>query len=223
MAATRTLAELRTEARQRADMETDDDFIADTELTRMINQSIREVYDLLLESFGQEFYYTTATISVVAGTSAYSLPTAFYQLLGVDVSLGSNEYMALRPFQFHDRNSTEAGLGWGYPDGVKYRIMGSQIHFRPIPTAAETVLVHYVPYPTSLSADGDTFDGINGWEELVVVDTAAKMLEKEESDAAPLYKRKAELMERIRGMASRRDAGFPDSVIDVHKPTWRYF
>lgn len=216
MAATRTLAELRTEARQRADMETDDSFIADAELTRMVNQSIRELYDLLVEALGQEYFYTTATIATVAGTTAYALPTAFYKLLGVDLSLGNGEYMELRSFQFHERNNTIPGLGWGYPDGPRYRIMGANIHFRPAPTGVESILVHYIPYPTSLSGDTDTFDGINGWEEYVIVDCAAKMLEKEESEAGPLYKRKAELMQRIQGLAGTRDAGFPESVIDVH-------
>lgn len=223
MAATRTLAELRTEARQRADMEQDDDFVTDTELTRMVNQSIRELYDLLLEALGQEFFYTTGTISVVAGTTAYNLPTTFYQLLGVDVSLGAGDYMALRPFSFHERNEEMSGFGWGYPVAARYRIMGTQIHFRPTPTQAETVLVHYIPYPTSLSGDSDTFDGINGWEEYVIVDVAAKMIEKEEGDAAPLYKRKQELMARIQGQAAKRDAGFPDRVIDIHANTWRYY
>lgn len=223
MAATRTLAELRTEARQRADMETDDSFVADTELTRMINQSIRELYDLLLESYGHEFYYTTGTLSIVAGTSAYNLPTTFYQLLGADLDLGGGEYMELSPFTFLDRNQGVAGFGWGYPDGPQYRIMGSQIHFRPTPVASATVLLHYIPYPTSLSADGDTFDGINGWEEYVVVDVAAKMLEKEESDAAPLYKRKLELQQRIQSQASKRNAAFPDQVTNIYRPTWRYF
>lgn len=223
MAATRTLAELRTEARQRADMEQDDDFVTDTELTRMVNQSIRELYDLLLESLGHEYFYTSASISIVAGTQAYSLPTAFYQLLGVDLVISATENMALRPFQFHERNEDMYGMGWGYPDGPRYRIMGSQIHFRPAPTASDTVTVHYIPYPTSLSADGDTFDGINGWEEYVIVDCAAKMIEKEEGEAAPLYKRKAELMQRIQGQASKRDAGFPDAVIDIHANTWRYY
>jgi hypothetical protein len=178
---------------------------------------------LLLEAFGQEYFYSTQSLATVNGTQSYSLPSTFYQMLGVDVDLGGGEYMSIRPYNFHERNAHMLGFGWGYPDGVQYRIMGSKIYFIPVPTAVENVLLHYIPYPTSLSADGDTFDGINGWEEYVVVDCAAKMLEKEESNADHLYKRKAELQQRIQGMASRRDAGFPERVVDIHANTWRYY
>lgn len=218
--ATRTLAQLRTEARQRADMETDDSFIADSELTRMINQSIKELRDLLIENQGHEFFLTTQVITTVAGTSSYALNSAFYQLLGVDVTVGGSVYTAL-PFNFHERNSFLNSSGWGNCP-VYYRIEGSNIVFIPTPGGAHTVTLWYIPQFTDLSSDSDTFDGISGWEEYVVVDAAMKMLEKEESDTSALMARKMVLVDRIRSLAAKRDAGMPARIVDVYPyyPYW---
>ena len=46
-----TLAELRTQARNRADMESSE-FVTDTELTDYINSSIAELHDILIQSYG---------------------------------------------------------------------------------------------------------------------------------------------------------------------------
>ena len=210
---TRTIDQLETEARQRADMESDDSFITSAEAFRMINQSIKELYDLLIENQGHEYYITTQSISTVAGTSSYALNSAFYQLLGVDATVGSTVF-TVRPFMFQERNAYSLGAGWGGLEPVYYRVEGSNIVFIPAPMAVHSVTVWYIPQFTDLTT-GQTFDGINGWEEYVVVDVAMKMLEKEESDTSHLMTRKALLTERIKALASRRDAGSPSRVVDV--------
>lgn len=62
--------------------------------------------------------------------------------------------------------------------------------------------------------DGETF---NGWEEYVVIDSAIKCLQKEESDVSMLMAQKQALIKRIENMAANRDAGEPDSVTDVYR------
>lgn len=223
--ATRTLSELRAECRQRADMETDDSFITDAECTRMVNQSIRELYDLLLANQGQEFYITSATITSDGRTNGtYALPNgtlyssapAFYRLLGVDAEAGTSEQRTLHPFKFHERNQyVGLGVGWSRYDDVRYRIQGSNIVFMPAPQNGMSITLWYVPQITALSGDSDTFDGFGGWEEYVIVDVAAKMMEKEESDSTALLLRKAQLTSRIEGLASERDQAYPETVIDV--------
>ena len=68
-----TLAELRTQSRQRADME-NSNFISDTELTSYINNSIAELHDIMAEAYGSEYFVTTTTFSVTSGDDTYSLP-----------------------------------------------------------------------------------------------------------------------------------------------------
>ena len=57
-----SLTELRTLTRQRADME-NSQFVTDTELTRYLNNSWGELYNLIVENFNEDYYTTSSTIS----------------------------------------------------------------------------------------------------------------------------------------------------------------
>lgn len=218
--ATRTLLQLRTEARQRADMENDDSFITDTEATRFINQSIKRLYDLLLTNQGGDYYVASNTFSTVGGTDTYALPAGFYRLLGIDVNFGGPRPVPLKPFMFHERNDYRYNTGWNYYEAVRYRILGSNIQFIPIPGGVFSVTLWYIPTFTDLVADGDLFDGFNGWEEWVVVDSAIKMQEKEENVQPELVARLAGLTAQIEALAEGRDHGFPQRVIDTSDRYW---
>jgi hypothetical protein len=218
MARTATLLELRTQARQRADM-VGSNFVSDTELTGYINSSAAELYDLLIAQF-EDYKVTSGNISVVPSTSSYSLPTDFYKLLGVDLVVDSQgNAVTLKPFVFAERNAymftpTWNVVGLAY---LRYHMIGDSIRFVPVPNQTQTVKLWYIPALTKLSADADTLDGVNGWEEYVVVDAAIKMLAKEESSTEVFQKQKKELIDRINKMAANRDPGSPTRVTDGTK------
>jgi hypothetical protein len=67
-----------------------------------------------------------------------------------------------------------------------------------------------------LVLDADTFDGISGWEEYIVVDAAIKMLNKEESDVGVLSKEKDRLVLRITAASANRDIAEPEPIADVY-------
>jgi hypothetical protein len=67
---------------------------------------------------------------------------------------------------------------------------------------------------TTLSADGDTVDGISGWTEYIICDAAMKCMQKEESDVSVLMAEKQMLIKRIEAMAESRDVGSPARVSD---------
>lgn len=194
MARTRTLLELRTDVRRRAD-QVGSGFITDAELTELINQSNAELYDLLVAARGQDYYEATKTFQTVQGQQLYPFAamapplTDFYQMIQVECLYGGVR-APLRAFSRQEHGL----LTWNTTVG------GRQID------------LIYVPACPRLVADGDTFDGINGWEEYSVVDAAAKIMEKEESDASALYKRKAELTARIQNLAPDRDAGQTERI-----------
>lgn len=209
-----TLLQLRTRARQRADMElgpsqtgVDDHFITNTELNAYINASIAELYDLILKADGD--YYLTSTTFTTTATQEYDLPADFYKLKGVEQQESSDRYRLIRKFNFNERNR----------GGLAYRIRGSKLRFNRVPDVGVTMRIWYAPKATELSADVDTFDGINQFDEYVVVDAAIKMLTKEESDTSMLYAQKNALMQRINEMADDRDSGEPDSISDYRRTT----
>lgn len=208
-----TLESLRDQARQRADM-VNSEFCSDVEINQYINNSITELYDLLV-SVNEDYYVTSGTVSLVNGTDSYSLPADFYKLLGVDVDYNGQQ-IAIKPFMFAERSRMQTALS-GAP--FRYRLQGSNIKFIPEPDTSYTVTLWYVPRFTALSADASTFDGINGWEEYVIVDAAIKMLQKEESDVSILMAQKEALRGRINTMAANRDSGEPQRIVDVEDVT----
>lgn len=216
MARTATLTTLISDTRRAADME-GSTFVSDAEITRYLNQSATELYDLLVEK-AQDFYVTSGTVSVVAGTSSYALPAAFYKILSVEVPLGGENPYILSPFAWSDRYKY-SDEGWGRGP-VAYQVRGGNIHFVPEPEGSYTVTVWYIPAFTDLSAGGDTLDGVNGWEEYVTTDAAIKCLRKEESDVSLLMAQKELLRERVLKMA-HRDQGEPNRIIDVRGRNFR--
>lgn len=80
---TKTLAELRTLARQLSDME-NSTFISDSEFNTYLNLGLQELYDLFAEVHGQEFFLKTQTIQLQSDINVYTLADDFHVLKGVD-------------------------------------------------------------------------------------------------------------------------------------------
>ena len=59
------------------------------------------------------------------------------------------------------------------------------------------------------------FDGVNGWEELIVLSAAIRMLAKEESEIRPLVDERDRLENRLAVIVDNRDAGEPEIIQDV--------
>lgn len=186
MALTKTLLQLRTAVRQRADME-QSLFVSDSELTDRINAAIRMIYRQIVKVRGDEYFGTSATVTTASGTAAYALPTAFMKLASAGVWWAPSTGYAIRLNKYtpNQAMSQLPSQGWTYGTtaaNVRYALFGKQIRFLPTPLAIHTVTVHYIPYPTALSADSDTLDTLAGFEEAVIWDTVATCLAKQESD-----------------------------------------
>lgn len=215
MADTITLASLKTRCRERSDME-NSGFISDSELVSYINSSYAQLYDLLVSRF--EDYYTTTTSSVVAsGDNSISVPADFYKLLGVDYQLSGDSYTTVNKYNFQNRNRRD-GLA-RTSQSRQYRLINNAIELLPKTNAQGTYQLWYVPRITRLADDVDTLDGVNGWEEYIVIDTAIKMLSKEESDIAALLIEKRAMEDRIEAMANNRDSE-PETVTDTNPYAW---
>lgn len=213
-----TLSSLRTRVRARADMK-NSTFVEDSELNQYINSSYQELYDILVSSF--EDYYTAAPTSftITAGLNYYTLPSDFYKLRGVDASLDGSNYYTMQPFDFANRNNFNQNSSVLNAANYQkqYRLVGSRLYITPEDDAVGSYRIWYVPSATTLTVDASTLDGINGWEEYVVVDAARKCLAKEESDTTNLVGEKEALRQRIISMSARRDAGMPKTITDLRE------
>lgn len=227
-----TLAQLRTRARERADME-ESTFVTDSELNSYINNSIAELHDLLIAAYNEEYYMDSIEFTTTTGQLDYDLPNGtnysaankFYKLRGVDSRINNNDWETVKRFNFNRRNEDVnapvarlAGLPY-----LEYRLVGSKIRFNRTPDNGTQIRLWYHPVAQQLTADSDTYDDINGFQEYVIVDAAIKMLNKEESDVTVLMTQKMELAKRIREMAQNRDANEPESVSDIYSEDSDYY
>jgi len=218
MADTITLATLKTRARERADME-NSEFVSDTELVSYINSSYSALYDLLVSRF-EQYYTLKSEFTVAQGSNTQALPADFYKLEAVDFKIGS-DWTTVTKWNLMDRNRRRQLLRLDYRNinPRQYRVVGNNIEFLPEDSADGDYRIWYTPRLTRLSADTDTIDAVNGWEEYIVVDAAIKMLNKEESDVSALLIEKRELEERIEAMAENRD-GEPEIITDLMPRAW---
>lgn len=229
MTTTMTLGQLMTAVRQRADMTIasyapaltgDGFFVTEPELISYINQSYFELYDLIVAAFGNNYYVQTPYTFTTDGTNAmYALPSDFYKLLGVDLSLAGGtpgSWLTVRGFEFNDRNrySVPNFQAFYGVTNLRFRLNGSNLWLTPTPASGQVMQIWYIPKMTTLAALSDMADGISGWTEYIITDAAIKCLQKEESDTTVLMAQKQALMLRIEAMAENRNAGPPPKVID---------
>lgn len=221
-----TLLQLRTAIRQRADM-VNSQFITDAELNSYINQSYFELYDLLIQKYGNNYYVATALQFQTDGINMlfplpdgtnYSGAPAFYKLLGVDLSLSNNldSFVTIRQFDFAERNRYAVPNFQSFYGitNLRYRLNGTNLWLTPIPAANQTIQLWYAPRLVQLAADGDTVDGISGWTEYIIIDCVIKCNQKEETDASIAMAQKMAIIQRIEAAAENRDAANPAVVAD---------
>lgn len=185
MARTVSRDALRIRVRQRADVE-NDPHVPDDEVNDLINEKLTRVWDLLVAHAPPDFYTADVTIATVAGQEAYPLPADFYKVRRVWQDLGGR----LKPLEYID---------------------DSQRHFYEPLTGGELVRLRYIRCAPIMNNDVDTFDGVNGWEELFILDAAIDILNKQERNPSALIERRAVEERRIIGMAYR-DAGMPGKI-----------
>lgn len=147
-----TLTQLRTQARQKADM-VNSSFITDDELNTMLNLSYSELYDHLVGTF--EDYYSNELDFIIPSGSTYPLPDDFYKLRGLDLN-ENGYYRNVPPFNFQERNNynnvliTEPLRGFS---SVRYRVYGNVLKFYPEEIAAGlSFRMYYIPRFTPMQA-----------------------------------------------------------------------
>lgn len=220
-----TLADIRTQSRQRADM-LESQFVTDSELNSYINASMAELHDLLVAAYNEDYYMENVEFASVEGQIDYDIPDGtnysgakkFYKLRGMDVQVNNDLWTTCHRFNFNRRNEDQSAFAFnmlGLPY-LEYRIVGDKVRFNRTPDANSNFRMFYNPAVDVLVNDTDAFDDINGYAEYVVVDAAIKMLQKEESDVQVLMAQKAALKARIEAASQNRDANEPESVTDIH-------
>lgn len=191
-------------------------FVADaaTGLYAWVNEANQKLHGMLVEALGEEYVSSSAPLTLVAGTSDYAVPTGFFKLYGIDMTIGSYIH-ALKPYVRGERNvyrNANAGAAISVP---RYSLVGSNIRFYPTPQAVNTTSVLYAPEATVLTAGADTVNYPNGWERFIVLDAAIQCLAKEESDVRTLVAERAAVIREIEQAKEQRDLANVHKVVEV--------
>lgn len=151
---------------------------------------------------------------------------ACYKVYRVDLnSYGANlnnsqGWVSMSRFNWSDLNKYNMLLGAasnnvsGQYCQFQYREMGTNLYIIPV-NSGQYFRLWYVPLNPQLLLDTDMLPfSYSGWHEYIVVDVAAKALEKQEffEQANALMNRKLALLERIETTAANRDVGQPNTA-----------
>lgn len=238
-----TLLQLRDGAKQRADME-NNPLVSDPEWNSYVNQSLYELYDLLIQKYGDDYYVApTASFSTNGNQQLYPLPDGvlsfnddngnpfvaapFYKSIGVDMQVNppgeQGQWITLHRFNMAERNRRN----WPIPQSIfgvlpRYRFTGNQIMTDIFPNGGQVLRLWYIPRMVELVLDTDVADGFSGWLEYVICDAAIKGNQKEETDVSVLMAQKQALIDRIEAAGENRDAGEAQTVSDTRNANSLY-
>ncbi len=115
----------------------------------------------------------------------------------------------------------------GDAHNVRYRLRGQhetregavflrQIELRPTPRVAFTLRLEYLPLTSSVNSDSTLVEGLDGYEEIVVLEGAIYLLESEESDARHLHRQLERHERMLDEMSAGHDMHRPERVVDVY-------
>ncbi len=155
--------------------------VDDDEIDDLVNDGLTEHWDLLVACAPPDYYAAYEDIPVEAGTFVYPLPSDFYRLRQVSVQEATDEFRPLGSLQDADIQ--------------RYRI----------PNTDAVVRMRYIPAAPRLEQDSDTVDGVNGWEELIVLVAAIDVLNKRGQDPSSLVMKRDRFIERMK-LNIQRDA-----------------
>jgi hypothetical protein len=216
--------------RVEADME-GSEFISDAQIGNWLTSSARRLYNLLLRHKGVEYYARRSTINTSAGVAEYNLPSDFYQLLGIRLVASSSDQYPLEPFSIQQIGELNSSGAYGTDRPSHYRTKGmfaidgsttptEVVELLPAPKGTYRVELDYVPAFQIVSSGTVFYNGINGWEEFMVYDVAARMLAKQESDPNFCLGQLARLEDEIKALSAKRDRR-PAVMVDVYNDLGR--
>lgn len=216
MSRTVTLLELRTRALDAADYKplNDNAFATNAQVNAMINDSGAELFDILIVRWA-DYFVKTQNITLLNGTTGYTLPTDFHKARGVYLIQGSYRI----PLRTYDESERADLFNSGnFPEA--YRIEAGQIIIPP-PASTGTVEMRYVYQFPYLTLDTDALDlnVVSGWEQYIVYDVALKLRVKARDnpqDMQSLQMMRDRLQERIKIAANERQAGGGGRVRDTY-------
>lgn len=218
-----SLATLRATTKLLANMRSNA-FLSDAEINGFINQANYELYDLLVQARGHEYFLTVAPAATVAGTATVALPNAHYQMVTVFANWGAQQLEELDSLDhLGDQVEYRNWNTWAQGSPKAWREREQLLELFPTPSRVTTLELRYIPTCTDLTVDGSTVDGVNGWDKLVSARAAMEILGMQGLPSGNAERVYLAARARIEELASERAAANPPTIRDVRRgPSGNY-
>lgn len=145
-----------------------------TVLTRYINQAIQRFRERISNEGATHYLVSTSSTLGVGATSPYpfyvldlsAVSPGIVRIFGLDITVNGVTRM-LKHVPFNSRGDYGGALNKSIPEAwAQYQT--AKLAVLPPSSSAFAYVCWYLPVLADLSADGDTFDGVAGWEEFIV-------------------------------------------------------
>jgi hypothetical protein len=217
---TKSLQSILDRIREDADIE-HDDHIKDSEILRMMDTHYAALIDLLLEK-NLYMFESQALITATAGNDTYDLPLDFLKCLLV-LFVDGDRLIPLQSGTLQD-----VARHQGQPYSTHFRIVGNQITLYGAPSPNQVYRIHYCVAATNLATISDLstpIDGIDGWEEYIVLSCVIQCLKKSTEDTREHRMDLAALIDRInragQNRAPVRSRSLSDDLLCDNQDPWR--
>lgn len=208
---TPTLLNMRNRARQIADYE-NTQFVTDPELTDIINEGVRELYDWVVEKY-EDYYLSTTPPEITLTNASHEIDLDvlipdFYKMKGIDFKLSSQDWQNMYRYNWRSRNSYNNNISSLVRRGQfvrTYRLVGRKILIQPESNPAGTYRIWYIPLTAALVDDDDEFRGENGWEKYVSLYGAKFIKIKADEDISTIMQEMQIVKDRIDKLGRDRD------------------
>lgn len=136
------------------------------------------------------------------GTKDYALPGDFFRSLSVQYQYQTNYWSPVKWIQInrlheYDVPNGSQALGW-YNDGANLILL-------PAPPSGQVYRHIYIAAAADITSGATTIDGVDGWEELLVIDMAIKGRIKDREDVSDLMADRQMYLERIEKEKASRE------------------
>jgi hypothetical protein len=144
-------------------------------VTSFIAESLQQMYGMLMECYGDDYFGQSYTLTTTASVGTSSLPQDFHKLISMSWRRESGIAIPIRMATADEAHkSTLAAVPWSSA-APKYRLTSSAVQWCPVPSEAYVVDLWYVAIPSDLALGGDVVSVGPGWVQWVVHDVCVKI------------------------------------------------
>lgn len=192
MARNYTVADLITRLDDEVDI-SGDTHVVQAEKIRYLDTAYARLWTKIAKTSPPDHFIKDVSFNTVAGTKAYSIATIasdgdFWQLKNVYVNEGDGQFRPLPPVNEFNVQAYRA------------------------PQVAQAMQLSYIKCAPKLTATNQTIDGVQGWEELMVMYACEDICRKKKDDPR-MYREKIVSLERDIEYCGHRDVGWAETIV----------